>query len=548
MVTSFMLAICCCSMAAHDGIDDVRVIHETDTVWHFGYKGFNLYSRPIHRIDITYPSVDPDGNPITLSGYIAIPADVYRGEQPVDGIVLSNHYAQLSKDGAPTRGSSTGEDMVLANPLKPNYMMVGSDFIGFGVTEDQFQWFCYGDVNGQASIDCLLAAKKLLQQRGIPQGKYLVNSGYSSGGYDAIATQKVRDMKYRDQISFDRTVVGGLPFDINEAYDVFMDKRNEVGRQIFGFLMILDSYNTHSNIGLKPEEFLYSPWAEKFDEVMHSGLYSTATLKKDMKGLKLSEVVKDTLFDTKSEAYKKLRAAFKAQQLATGWEPDTTQNYTVMHLLRDETVPVESGRSLLHFLSDYKYNGKTSPWFRRSIIPEQTHLTTNFVINKKGHTFLGGVTFYMMLAATLTALPVLYYDGELNTHYADLVKDATPMGLVKLLEQKGYDLKSMLKDSGSGAGGIMAIMAMMSTLDEYLEPFDINTVELLQMADDSGLTLTDILEIYAYLTADNVRTASSRKALQDQDADGIMPVVTDFYMKRLEQWLRENNVTLTEEE
>jgi hypothetical protein len=40
----------------------VRVINEVDTVWNFGYEGINLYSRPIHRIDIAYPSKDLAGN------------------------------------------------------------------------------------------------------------------------------------------------------------------------------------------------------------------------------------------------------------------------------------------------------------------------------------------------------------------------------------------------------------------------------------------------------------------------------------------------------
>ena len=169
-----MTVVSLTKVTAQESYDDVRVINEIDTVWNFGIQGINLYSRPVHRIDIAYPSTDPEGNPIELSGYVAIPADLYSGEQPVDGILLYNHYTQLTPDGAPTRGYATGEDYVIANPLRPNYIVVTSDFYGFGITEGADQYYCYGTVNGQASIDCLLAARKLLDERGISQGRFLI--------------------------------------------------------------------------------------------------------------------------------------------------------------------------------------------------------------------------------------------------------------------------------------------------------------------------------------------------------------------------------------
>ena len=39
------------------------------------------------------------------------------------------------------------------------------------------QYYVYGDANGHASIDCLIAARQVLDERGISQGKYLLNAG-----------------------------------------------------------------------------------------------------------------------------------------------------------------------------------------------------------------------------------------------------------------------------------------------------------------------------------------------------------------------------------
>ena len=192
----FLLAllISALTVTAQPTAEGTSIIQEKDTVWGFGANGIYLYKRQMHRIDIAYQTTDPKGNPCRMSGVIIIPKDVWDGEQICDGMVLYNHYAQLAKKDAPSRGYAMGEDMVLANPLNPNYIMVIPDFYGFGITEDQNQWFCFGDANGHASIDCLLAARALLTERGQSLGKYLINAGYSSGGYDAIAAQKVRDI------------------------------------------------------------------------------------------------------------------------------------------------------------------------------------------------------------------------------------------------------------------------------------------------------------------------------------------------------------------
>lgn len=532
--------------------DGVRVINEIDTVWHFGYEGVNLYSRPVHRIDIAYPSKDAKGNPVELSGYVAIPSDLYTGEQPVDGILLYNHYTQLGFDGAPTRGYAQGEDYAIANPLRPNYIVVASDFYGFGITEGAGQYFCYGTANGQASIDCLLAARKLLDERGISQGRLLVNAGYSSGGYDAVATQKVRDMYYSDQITFDKTVVGGLPFDMEDAYSVFADKKDDPNLMLFGVIMILDSYNRNAGLNLDLPSMMNEPLASNFEEWFHSGKCSTAVVKETLAGMSLSEVFQDTLYRYNSPVVKSLKKAMRDVALENDWEPDTLQNYFVFNLLKDQTVPVSSCRAFADFLVNYYYadHGGTYPLFKKHIIPEKTHLQTNIVINSDNHTVVGGIVYFINLIATLAALPVLYYDGELNTHYADLVNEVSVMDIIKKLEAEGIDVKGIVQEqlatSDGGGGGFFGLI---ESFDEKLAPMNLTTIEVLQMCDDSGLTLLEILEIYQYLTEGSSARADNPDLSESAPAKAAMhkrllPGTPDYYLLYLEDWLRENNVKI----
>ena len=57
-----MTVVSLTKVTAQESYDDVRVINEIDAVWNFGIQGINLYSRPVHRIDIAYPSTDPEGD------------------------------------------------------------------------------------------------------------------------------------------------------------------------------------------------------------------------------------------------------------------------------------------------------------------------------------------------------------------------------------------------------------------------------------------------------------------------------------------------------
>lgn len=536
---------------AQDEPTDYRLIHEVDTVWNFGYKGINLFSRPMHRIDIAYLSKNVEGGDVELSGYVCIPQDIYTGEQPCDGILLYNHFTQFSKSYAPTRGYSVGEDMVMANPLRPNYIVVCSDFLGFGITNDSVQAFCYNDVNGQANIDCFLAARKLLADRGIKQGKYVINAGYSSGGFDAVATQRVRDMKYKDQIVFHKTLCGGMPFDMLAAYDKFIEWKNDSTADPTCMPLMLGVYNHHAKLGYTPQQMFKEPFASKFEEWLMNGKYDNEQIKDSLKGLKLTDIMQDVFLDKSSNEYKLLKTLMQQNSLAKDWTPDSTQRYYVTHLLRDKVVPVEACRPFIYFLSRFDYDGKKCQGYERTIVPERTRLQTNFLVPSSEHTYVGGVLFYLNLAATLTATPVLYYDDELNTHYADLVEPATLMGIIHTLEDLGLDVRGIVQkiiadNETSTSGGIFGMLAQ---LEETFQKLGTSTGEVLTMAQDSGVELKDLIEVYTYLTtpvAKNDATEATRARGNTPTVQELEPCITGYYQHQLSKWLKENNVDLSE--
>lgn len=529
--------------------DGIEIIHECDTTWHFGYKGINLYSRPMHRIDIAYPSVDARGSAIRLSGSIVIPGNVYDGSSPVDGVLLYNRYTQLSPECCPSRGFAEGEFLFMCTPLNPNWILVESDFYGFGITGEHIsdQYYVYGDANGHASIDCLLAARQVLDVRGISQGKYLLNAGVSSGGYDCLAAQRVRDTYYKDVIRFDKTLAAAAPFDVNRAYSVCIDQKDNPEQDILFALIALNAFNRQDSLGFTSQELFTDTLAPKFDNWFNTGRYSTSQLRDSLKmlGIKtFSDAVRPQFADRYSDEYKKLDAAMRAHDLEKGWTPDPNQSYYYMHYAHDAAVPNASGRDFLDFLV-----GKGG--YKKSLVPELTNLTTCMYIMSDSH-YISAIQFMFHLAATLAAYPILYYDGELNTYYYDLVKEGTPMGIIKLLEEKGIDVAQVFNsligsDDSGGDVDFYSLLATLNKYDETLQEYGTSLGEILVIADDSGLSLIDIMEIVSYLNSKNAEraaggAATSRAGAQKADEQ----LVGDYFYNSLLDWLRENGVEMSD--
>lgn len=524
----------------------VDIIHECDTTWHLGYKGVNLYSRDMHRIDIAYPSVDAKGNPVTLSGSIVIPGNIYYGKDPVDGVILYNRYTNLIPEYAPTRGHAEGEYVFMATPLKPNWILVESDYYGFGISSEHLadQYYIYGDANGHASIDCLLAAREVLEARNISQGKFLLNVGYSSGGYDAIATQRVRDMHYRNTVSFDKTITGGAPFDICEAYNAYIEHKDDSLWKPAYILTALKSMIRFDNTGITPRQIFKEPLASKFDDWFNSGKYTRDDIKDSLKksGNKLSQFIQASFLDKNTDEYKTIIEALENRRLSKDWRPDLSQRFYYYHLTRDKVIPLSSGRALITFLTRMGY--------KKSVVPELTNLQTCMYLMKDTH-WVGGIYFFLHVAATLTAYPLLYYDGELNTHYYDLIKVGTPMGIIKLLEEKGYDFSSIINNFESGSSRI-DLFSLLETLNEYnktAEDWGTDINELVQIAEDSGLELSEIVKIINYLKKKEASGSSARQTSRNHDKqlsqEGYPDVlVCDYFYNYLCNWIKDNNIDI----
>ena len=511
-----------------------------------GLDGPPLYSRPIRQVNIVYPSTDPFGNPVTLSGTMLIPDNISEGRDDCEGILLFNHYTVTHRDEAPSRGYDTLEGYFLANPLNPNYIIVESDYYGFGVTERFPQSYIQGTVNARANLDCLLAARQLLTDMGIDYGPLTFNVGYSSGGFEALSSQKLRDMEYADQISFDKTFAGGSPSDVKECYRQYVQNDTTAYNAVLPLLMI--ATNGTQGLGLTYED-VFQPWlAARIDELYMSKNYSSWPICDSIgREKKVHEMLTEPYCKLTSAESRKIQSTFQKISVTNGWNPDPSQRIYLFHSRGDDYVPVQSARPVISYLQ--------ARGFTPSIIPGRTNLQTNFLVRKMGH-LSATIVYYVQSLAAIAAWPKMYEDGQLKPVYSYFltqeIKD--PVTILRYLDELGIDCRSIIKqlmsqmvnimNGGEGSGdGTINIVTLLAVIDNICNTLDIDLIELTEMLSDSGIdVMTFFIDLVLYLSEqpDTDTDTGSARVMRAMQNLPQTPAYSNELLLR--NWLRENGV------
>ncbi|MBR6275655.1 MAG: hypothetical protein IKR31_01790, partial [Prevotella sp.] len=393
-------------------------------------------TRSIMKLNYVYPSVDPYGASISLSGTMLIPMNLWEGKDKCEGILLMSHYTKFHKDEAPTRENGELENMFLANPLNPNFIIIESDFFGFGATERFPQAFLQGTPNAYATLDGLLAARKLLDEMGFDYGPLLFNIGYSSGGYDALIVQKVRDMEYADEVEFDKTFAGGSPSDVCEAYRQYVLIDETAYNAVPLLLMVCTKETQMLSIDYKD---VFQPYiCDRIDELILSKEYSSWPVCDSIgREKKVHEILSETYCDLDSPESQAVQDLLKTFNVDHNWVTDPSQPLYIFHSRGDDYVPLQSARPILSYLRE---NGYTP-----HIIPGKTNLQTNFIVPKLGHLSATSIFFIQSLAA-VAAWPQMYTNDRLNPEYEQLIEQSDdPVELMRQLDAMGIDCRAIIK-------------------------------------------------------------------------------------------------------
>ena len=433
-ITLILLALVALVLTSAAQDASYRILSENDYTAKAKLGGnFSFGSREVKLVVYDYPSTDADGKAVTISGVIMIPTNILDGSVPCDGVVMYNHYTVGSPDDVPSKCEKGLNEIsaLLANPLRPNYIVVASDYIGYGSSLDH---------------------KK----------------------------------KYKD-IRFDKTFSGGGPLDFEQIYSIYVER--DACDDIADVIMMLISVNENYHLGIDYKDIFKEPVASKaldyFKAKDKSVIGEVGVLSMDS----IHQVLTPTFMNLESEPAKKLRAKLKEISLTTGWEPDTTKNYYIEHSRHDNYVPIQSVRGIIPWMKE--------KGFKPSLVPGKSSLQTCTVVFKLKHQ-QSGIVWAIQTMAAIQFWPVLYYEGEQNRYFRDVVGDMDVMKVIKILESWGIDLKKIVNEGGL-ARNRSNIFDLIPNIGETLGKVGLTTDDLQEMLDDSGIDLVMVARVFAYL-------------------------------------------------
>ncbi len=288
-----------------------------------------------------YPSKDPYGQPVMLSGAITIGNEI--ADKHAKGMILYNHYTVFGEDECPSRGELSVQNLIVGTGL----ITVSADYYGFGVTGDKAQAYCVASTNARASVDALIAAQKLLAEIGYTWDGALFNIGYSQGAQTSIGVLKIVTEEYPD-IRFTRTFAGGGPYDIGETYRQLI-KAGESSLPVT-VVSSLQTFNDVFKLGIDYKDIFLEPLLSDFNDCLNAERYDFDKLDKKMNSYQFADFLSPATLDLESEQSLAFLAAMDKENLCTGWTPRSDEKITMVHNEYDDAVPVANFDKFVDFL------------------------------------------------------------------------------------------------------------------------------------------------------------------------------------------------------
>jgi hypothetical protein len=297
---------------------------------------------------------------------------------------------------------------------------------------------------------------------------------------------------------------------------------------------MLISVNENYHLGIDYKDMFKEPMASKALEYFQTKKKSVVSEIGITSMDSISEVLTPLFMDLESEPAQKLRAKLKEISLTEGWEPDTTKRYFIEHSRHDNYVPIQSVRNIIPWMRE--------KGFKPSIVPGKSTLQTNTIVFKLKHQ-QSGIVWTIQTLAAIQFWPVLYYEGEQNRYFHDIVYDLNLMKVIRTLANWGIDLKKIVNDGDVDFGSLLArgvekqplrynIYDLIPGVSDFLAKVDLTTDDLEEMVEDSGITLLDLLEVYRYIKDP---TYNARAADMEERIEGPLYLLRN-YEQTLAAW------------
>jgi hypothetical protein len=251
----------------------------------------SLVQSNVRLLRVVYATEYPKGTTINVSGALLI-SENYDSRFPT---VLYNHGTNGNRNSAPSveiqSVLSIGMEVFFGITIASafNCAVLIPDYIGYGESKSITHPYMHGESLGQTGLDFIRAYREYMSGPAValPFNNNVVVTGYSEGGYAAIALHKTIDAHPSEGLKVFKTVAGSGAYDLVAFSKEILDNQNPLGeRMVSSYLWVIGMFKT---------DFHYSKnYADIFSETDNALLqsigYDLAYYKNETAGLPLHDV------------------------------------------------------------------------------------------------------------------------------------------------------------------------------------------------------------------------------------------------------------------
>lgn len=253
-------------------------------------NGVNIY-------EISYLTSWIDGSPVKATGLVMIPDNMHTDFSTI----IYHNGTNIMKKRVQELGYN--QFSICAGLAADGYVVIVPDYIGRG-NGDKHQLYLNAKTEGQNSVDMLLSANGLLNEKGFDAINDLFITGYSQGGHAAMSTQRLIEKSYMDQFNLIASSPMSGPYDLSSTIDLGAHAKE--GDWVL-FMYIVKSFQDAYAIKPSMSEIFIAPW-DSLVNVYFDGHTKYGTIRKILP-LNIEEILRKdfmhTEFFTENSSFKK---------------------------------------------------------------------------------------------------------------------------------------------------------------------------------------------------------------------------------------------------
>ncbi|MEO0330439.1 MAG: lipase family protein [Bacteroidota bacterium] len=325
--------------------EEVAAVSGTELQLLAAFTGFGQYQDLIEYgltlYKITYRT-EFKGESLEASGLVAVPQGTERFP-----LLLGAHGTITDNSRAPSnlnfsQNNTTGFELFASF----GFVSIIPDYLGFGASSNVVHPYFDYQSSAQSSVDMIKATQEFLEDQQVAFNPELLITGYSQGGYVAMATLRYleEDVEALPGINVVATAAGAGGYNIRQGMDIILQDTTYSVPANLAFLIY--AYQQTNDWTRPLTDFFQEPYASQIPGLF-SGSTNTATIN-DRLTTDLSDLFQPQfLADIRDGTETEFLAALDENSVHD-WVPQTPVR--LYHEIKDEVVPEPTSASTFQLM------------------------------------------------------------------------------------------------------------------------------------------------------------------------------------------------------